>query len=185
MRKLDTTSRLTAPASRRRGYTLLELVASMLSAAILILGLMSSLYIASKSTDAGSTAAPSTLKSAKIVEQIANELNTATSFTVRDDDTIEFTVPDRDGNGSDETIRYEWSATVGDPLQRKLNTGDLFDFAQNVHDFRLEYETYSVTVGSVTTTYLTRVIITLQVSAFDSASTTSSCQILNQPEIVP
>ncbi len=167
------------------GFTLVELVASMLSAAILIMGLMSSLYIATQSTDADNTPAPSALKTARLIEQLVNELNSATGFTVTDADTIEFTVPDRDNNGSDETIRYEWSGTGGDPLQRKVNTGDLFDFAANVHAFSLEYETYSATSGAVTKTYLARVTLTFQVSEFSTAAITSSCQILNQPELGP
>lgn len=168
-----------------RGFTLIELVASMLSAAILILGLMSSLYIAAQSTDADRTPAPSALKTSRIAEQIVNELNSATGFNVRGANTIEFTVPDRDNNGSDETIRYEWSGTAGDALQRKLNSGELFDFAENVHAFNLEYATYSVTTGAETKTYQSRVTMTLQVSAFSAAAMTATCQILNQPEIGP
>lgn len=168
-----------------RGFTLVELVASMLSAAILILGLMSSLYIASQSTDVTRTPAPSALKTSRIAEQVVNELNSATGFTVTDANTIQFTVPDRDNNGGDETIRYEWSGTAGDSLQRKLNSGDLFDFAKNVHAFNLDYETYPVTTGAETKTYLARITITLQVSEFATAAMTASCQILNQPELGP
>ena len=169
----------------RVGFTLLELVASMISAGILLLGLMSTLIVASRATDSNNTPAPAAINSATVLEQLFSELNSATGFTTRTDKSIEFTVPDRDNNGMAETIRYEWSGNGGNGLQRQINGSAMTEIASDVHGFSLVYETLVDSSGTETVTYLTRVIATLQISSFSSASTTLSCQILNQPEVGP
>ncbi|MDA1014319.1 MAG: hypothetical protein O3A00_07680 [Planctomycetota bacterium] len=169
----------------RGGFTLLELVASMISVGILLLGLMSTLIVASRATNLENTPAPAAIDSATVLEQLSSDLNSATGFVTWTGTAVEFTVPDRDNNGSDETIRVEWSGNSGSPLQRKVNAGPLSTIADNVHNFSLEYETLTTGSGNEAATYLTRVIATLQISKFNAASTTLSCQTLNQPKLGP
>ena len=58
---------------------------------------------------------------------------------------MEFTVADRNGDLSDETIRWEWSGTPADPLTRKVNGGAAVNMLDDVYDFTLAYNHDEVT----------------------------------------
>ncbi len=73
--------------------------------------------------------------------EIADDLTMAFTFNTRTATAIEFTVPDRDNNGSDELIRYEWTGTPGDPLMRTYNAGTSTEVASDVYEFNLKYWT--------------------------------------------
>jgi len=74
-----------------------------------------------------------------VVQQITLDLSLAQTFTERTDRTVAFTVPDRDGDGEPESIRYAWSGVAGDPLTRQYNGGPTVLVAEDVHHFRLDY----------------------------------------------
>jgi hypothetical protein len=65
------------------------------------------------------------------------DLQTAKSFTERTATAVTFTVPDRDGDNIDETIRYAWAGTPGDPLTYQLNGGTATTLADDVQQFNL------------------------------------------------
>ena len=78
---------------------------------------------------------------ARVAADIAAELQLALSFIFRDSDTVEFTVADRTGDQVAETIRYDWSGTVGDPVTRQYNGGPVANVIEAAEEFELIYDT--------------------------------------------
>src|SRR5689334_6016481 len=94
--------------SRRRGFTILEMTVAMVASGFLLVGLGSVMYIA-RQIAYSPTAAASRAKSADIINQISDELRYATIITQQTSQVLEFVVADRNGDGTAEKIRYEWS----------------------------------------------------------------------------
>lgn len=69
------------------------------------------------------------------------DLERATGFTERTATSATFTVPDRNGDGRPETLRYAWSGTPGAPLTLQMNGGTIQNLATNVQQFQLTYRT--------------------------------------------
>ncbi len=76
-----------------------------------------------------------------IAEQIISDLRSAVSIAANSASAIEFTVPDRNGDGLDDTIRYEWSGVAGAPLLYGYNDQPAQVLANAVHSFNLTYQT--------------------------------------------
>lgn len=123
--------------NRLGGQTLVELVVSMTLATVLMLGLGSCLFIASSAFD-GSPNAVKTSRAAEIQADMMIDLNQARSFTSRTADTVTFTVPDRDNDGSDETLTYTWTGSSSGQL-RYTENGKHITLLKDVRDFRLTY----------------------------------------------
>ena len=143
------------PPSRRSGFTLVELVASLTIGAILIGGMGSAILIASHALPGRNTTPDAILRASDVVEQISNELHCAVTFTQRTATMIEIKVPDRNADLAQETIRYAWSGTPGDPLTRQYNMGTIVNVAENVQEFDLRYDLVTTTVqtpGTLTET---------------------------------
>jgi hypothetical protein len=58
------------------------------------------------------------------------------------------TVPDRTGDSVDETIRYSWSGTAGDPLVYQFNGGTSLSLASNVQQFNVSALARSIAATS-------------------------------------
>ena len=123
---------------RRKGHSLIELVAAMASSAILIVGLGSVILIATRGSDlTGPTS--DTIRASELAHELMDEIRYAIFITDRSANMIQFAVADRDADGEPEVIRYEWSGTPGDPLTRTYNHGTADTVAQDVYDFTLAY----------------------------------------------
>lgn len=131
-------SAIHASRRTRSAYTLVEVLLSMTAASMLIVGMASAVFLAARASDPGA-AACLTLEAAATLDEIAAELRMAVSFADHGPTSVEFTVADRDGGGSPETIRYAWSGTPGDPLTRQYNGGDAVEVLHDVHSFQLTY----------------------------------------------
>lgn len=127
----------------RRGFTLVELVVSIAAASLLIVGLTSSIFIATKTLD-GAGDAHLRAKSSQSVAEVLSDLRLAKSFSERTAIATTFTVPDRDGDTFPETIRYSWSGVAGDPLLLEYNGSSPAVFAKDVHNFDLSFLTRSL-----------------------------------------
>jgi len=123
---------------RRRGHTLIELIVATAISTILVAGLGSSMYIASRVATVTLPAA-CTLKASDVSLRIGEELRYAVYIIERSDRSIEFAVDDVNGDGETDVIRYEWSGTPGDPLVRTLNHGTPIAVAEDLQDFQLTY----------------------------------------------
>lgn len=86
----------------------MELMVSMVSATLLLAGLASCLFIALRAFD-GSSAAAVRSRAAETQAEMLIDLGEATSFSNRSVDSVTFKVPDRDGDGDEETIAYSWT----------------------------------------------------------------------------
>lgn len=131
-----------------RGFTLIELVASMAVLAVLMMAVGSTVVLASKAVPSPNAPATHIIAASRILEQIAAELETAIEIDDLDVDELEFTVPDRDGDGVDEEIAYRWSGKPGDPLIRTYNDGPDQIVIPAVDRFVIGFTTREVTVPS-------------------------------------
>lgn len=131
--RLNSTFQRQIPAA---GYTLIELIVSMGVASVLLVGLPSSIYIASQAFS-GNTIAVSRSTTAQIQSDIINDLKYCLSFSELTANAVTMTVPDRDNDGVPEIIRYSWSGTNGDPLVYQYNGGTAANIAEDVYNFNL------------------------------------------------
>ncbi len=130
--------------SRPRGQTLIELVAAMASATVLITGLGATVIVTSGAFRPESTAPHATTTSVWTASDLLADLRLATGFTERTDTAATFTVPDRNGDGQPETLRYAWSGNRGDPLTLSYNGAEPMIVARDVQDFSLNYVTHAL-----------------------------------------
>lgn len=124
--------------SARRGYTIVELLVSSISATLLLTGLASSLYLAIQSFDGTSNAAATT-RAADVHTDILVDLKHANGFVSRASDAVTFTVPDRDGDLVDETLTYQWTGLPTAELQCSVNGNPPVTILEDVQDFNLAY----------------------------------------------
>jgi len=99
-------------ARRRAGYTLLELVVNLASSSVLLVGLASTVYITTFAfSDVDETRAQAQI--AAVQADMMADLQCAKSFVVATSSNVTFTVPDRTGDGQDDTISYYESSPQG------------------------------------------------------------------------
>lgn len=121
----------------RFGMSLLEFVLAMSVSSLLLVGLHASIYIATKGLPSAQGEVSTTLQANQIMDVLATELETAIFVFERTATVIGFTMPDRDGDGLAERVRYAWTGTPGGPLTRQYNGGTPVTQAQNVDLFSL------------------------------------------------
>ena len=172
------------PASRRRaGHTLAELAVATVAVSILLAGMGSAIFVTLHAARPGSVPSNAICGSAA-VEEIAGELRSAVSFSQRSATSVQFTVADRNGDASAETIRYAWSGTPGDPLTREYNGGNVVGFVENVNSLGLGYVVKTVEDPTAGQEYfLRRITISLQVGDDAGAQVHASVDVLNAPEV--
>ena len=105
---------------QRAGYTLVELVVAIVASSMLIVGLASSIFIATQIVDPGKRT-QQILDASETIRIIDDELRYANDIVDRSSTAIEFIVHDRTGDGQMDRIRYEWSGSSGDPLTKTMN----------------------------------------------------------------
>ena len=126
--------------------TLVELTVSLALVSILVLACGSMLTVAAKamSNDKSNVGTDATAARAA-ADMVVDDLKVATAVTEQTARAITMTVPDRDGDGLPETIRYAWSGVAGDPLTRAYNGRAAGTVAANVRALNFGY--LSKTVG--------------------------------------
>ncbi|GAA5507645.1 hypothetical protein [Novipirellula caenicola] len=136
---------------QRHGMLLMELVVALLVSSIIVAGLHACLAISVRSIPDSDGSTASALRGTRIADQLATDLETAVHITERSATTIGFTVPDRDGDGWDERIRYAWTGTPGGPLTRQYNESTPITIAEDVDQFNLtpSFESVAETYPSV------------------------------------
>lgn len=136
---------------RRHGHTLIELVAAMVASAFLLMGMGSVMFIARQVAYTPSDAA-SRSTAADVVNQICDELRYATVITQQSSQILEFVVADRNGDGTAEKIRYQWSGTAGAPLVKTVNGGTGVNVLPSVNSFAITLQQTQKTTTFTTTT---------------------------------
>ncbi len=107
------------PFSDRSGYTLIELMVSLIAASMLMVGMGAALVISTKAlTPPGEQQA--VFQAAETGAQLSDDLHNAIHVVEQNADEIEFALADRDDDGLPEVIRYEWD-DVTEELSREFN----------------------------------------------------------------
>src|SRR6185503_17714901 len=106
---------------RRPAYSLIELVLAMAVVALLLVGAQSAVMLASRALPDANSSEARRLAAAQAIDIIAADLADAVSVSRAAAREIEFTVPDRDGDGQPETIGYSWGGNPGGSLKRIYN----------------------------------------------------------------
>ncbi len=108
--------------SRRPGFTILELALSVMVMSTLMVAMGSAVLLASKAIPASDNPASAAIDQSRSLDLLTTDLAEALYFSERTATTLAFTVPDRDGDGNPERIRYAWAGSAGDPLTRQLGS---------------------------------------------------------------
>jgi type II secretory pathway pseudopilin PulG len=137
-----------AHATRRRGgFTLIEAVLSVAITAVIGLSLTGVMVMAQKALAGGIAETDTAYKTDRAMQMILMDINLATSMPERTAHAITVVVPDRDGGGQSETIRYAWDGVAGDPLTRQYNGGTVTTLAENIYQFNFSYLTKTLTAS--------------------------------------
>lgn len=136
--------KLSAIASRcHRGFSLLEIVISLTIMSVLVVAMGSALLVATRGMPDSDSPLAENISSARVIDQIAGELQYAFTVVSASTTGIEFIV---ERNGAPVTINYSWSETAGDPLVRQYDGGASVDILPSVTDFNLSYDLNDETV---------------------------------------
>ncbi len=106
------------PAARARAFTLIEVVLATAILSVLLAGMGVALAMSAQAADLGNESNARAGDAARVLAQMHAEVAAATAIIERSEDSVEFTIADRDGDGAEETLRYEWSGVAGSPLVR-------------------------------------------------------------------
>lgn len=140
------------PSPRRRGFTLIELGVSTAITGVLLVSLASVVVVASKVLPSARGPTDSTLAAGLGMDQMLAEIRFATSITESTPTAIAFTVPDRDANGTPETIRYSWGG-ADQPLVRAYN-GVASDAIPSLKRFAIVYSKHKYTDTAAVTSQI-------------------------------
>ena len=120
-------------------FTLIELLVSLSIMAVIFAALGSTIVLAARALDQEAGPAGGALAARRATDRMLAEISAATSFSERTATSVTFTVPDRDGDGLPDTIRYAWSGVAGDALTRQYNAGPAQPFADDVQRLNFTY----------------------------------------------
>ncbi len=174
---------VTIHRKRSLGHTLIELVTAMVASAVLLAGLGSVMLIGRRIAYTPTTAAHR-LEAAKLLNQLAGDLRTATLIIEQSPFVLDFVVADRNSDGVAERIRYQWSGTAGAPLTRAVNGGAPLNVLDSVQEFLVTPITQSKSTTLKTNVDSSEVLLTSNAtissgSNRDIASTTPLSQQVN------
>lgn len=124
--------------------SLAEVVVALAISSLLMVAVGSAVVMASHALPSRSSPTRAGIDGGRALQHMAAELETALYMIEREDRAVSFTVPDRDGDGRAEVVRYTWSGTAGDPLERQFNGGPRVAVLDAVGQFHLTYEVQSV-----------------------------------------
>lgn len=127
-----------------RGFTLLEMIASLTISAILLLGLTSLLSIGLKAATPSPTA-EATRQAADITDLILRDVCSARSFGTLTSNEIEMKVPGQEP-GSLDSIRYKWQGKTDKRLLRSINGAAFHQIAQQIDPFEFYFSTQQVSL---------------------------------------
>ena len=128
-----------APTRARGGFTLIEAVLSTAIAVVILAGIVGVMFIAQQGLSGGADKADHMSRQSRAIQMITLDLGLATGMSERTSRAVTVVVPDRNGDGLAETIRYSWSGTPGDPLTRQVNGAPPATLAEDVQAFNLTY----------------------------------------------
>lgn len=159
---------------RRRGYTLVEMLAASISAGMIVAGLSSTLYISTQTVEMATEGGGRSVNADRVVSAMLGEAERALWFTERSATALEFYLADRDGDGLRDLVRYEWSGVAGAPLLRTTNGGSPVTLLRDVQRLEFNALTRDITPPDVTVAPPSRypVVEGTEITILDPADTT-------------
>jgi len=140
----DAPSALRPHHACQKGFSLLEMAVAAAVTSIIMLGIGSAMLLAGRAMPDVHSPTSDCIAGADAVEPMMSELQYAVAINQRSARMIEFTVADRNGDGTPEVIRYEWSGVAGAALTRRYNAGTAVEVLANVRDFSLSYDLQTI-----------------------------------------
>jgi hypothetical protein len=166
----------------RSGHTLVELWVAMIAGTVLLAGLGSVMLIARQVAYTPSAAMHRT-EAANLLSQLTDELQFATQFIAQGPSILEFTVNDRNADGTAERIRYEWSGASGDKKLRKTFNGSAATVVvEEVEDCLFDVRTLAVAGPPAARTFFTHAQVRLQIGTAGHARLDVAIPLLSRPE---
>ncbi|QOJ14357.1 MAG: hypothetical protein HRU75_06770 [Planctomycetia bacterium] len=132
------------------GFTLVELVLSVGITAALTAGLASAVLLSAYSLPSRRSDSRDTIRANASVQQLAADLSSARTISVRDGVEVEFEVADRDEDGSADLLRYAWGG-AGTALMYQRNAGTSMPLVDDVAEFSISTITRNVEESKTTT----------------------------------
>lgn len=140
---------LKARMAPRRAFTLMETVMAMAPAAVLMAGLASSVLLTTRSFRPETATQYARTSALTVQRDLLSDLQQATSFTERTPIAATFTVPDRDGDGRPETLRYAWGGVPGLPLTLSYNGGAAVNVMNDVRMLSMQFTTQTLAAATL------------------------------------
>lgn len=134
------------PSIRRRcaGFSLVELVLACALLAILLAAGRGAIGLANKAARSPSLEGSMALSAA--LNDITADVGCATQILTSTPNSIGVLVPDRNGDGEDDSIEYSWSGVSGAPLSRTVNGGAAEPVVPSVHAFAIDSTQQTITI---------------------------------------
>jgi hypothetical protein len=104
-----------------------------------------SIFLASAAFDDSDSQAVKSIAAGSVADRVMAEMQYARRFSERTAHAVTFSVPDLDGDGSEDTLRFAWSGTPGDPLTESFNGGPASVLIEDVQDLNFNFMTRDVT----------------------------------------
>lgn len=121
----------------RRAFTLMEALLAIAITAILMSAMGGVVVTLARATEQGNDVNSRASRSAGALAEIADDVRVSTGINELDSRSISLQVPDRDGDGLEETIRYTWNGTVGKPLERTYNLRPGYTVLPDIRSFSI------------------------------------------------
>jgi Tfp pilus assembly protein PilV len=135
----------------RRGFTLLEVLTASVITVVIVGALASVMAVAAKAMPSPDAASTTTRAASIALQAAAADLALCKGLKSYDATSIQFTLVDRDADGSEETLNVAWGGSAGDPLVLDTN-GVAQTIVEKVDDFAVSVETFSDSTTSVSGT---------------------------------
>lgn len=127
----------TTQPSSRRGFTMAELLVSVVVSGILLVGLGSALIMVTRSLRPDAATAV-TLDAARCVRMLQEDLRYSSHIFSRSSTSVKMLTTDADRDGRRDVVEYSWSGASGAALTRAVNGGSPIAVCGDVADFSLE-----------------------------------------------
>ena len=124
--------------TRPFGFTLVELVVALAIFSVIVGVLGTTLFVAQRGTETIGNQTASIAAARQLIDRVADDLTRTVGLSFQSDTLVQFEIPDEDGDGFSEIIRYRWSVEPGRDVTRQLNDAAPIVVARSVRQFRIE-----------------------------------------------
>ena len=167
------------PHRGQRGFSLIELVIGSVIALVVMLAAGGTLHLMTRGAASLQASAQLATDASVAMTRLRRELGAAVTISSLSASYITFTHPDLNGDGADDTIRYEWSGTAPSPLLRRVGAGEAVPLVDNVTQFTLSYETNQVTTPGEAADMTEEVIL----ASHEACPSGTSCTFDSSPGV--